>query len=423
MKKYLFTIAFFFLLSTRLVFAGDTIRVMQYNLLYYDMLTSFCTEENNDVNQKNINLNTIIDHYKPDIFTVNELNASPNSVSKLLNNALNIDGVTHYKSAAFTGSYLINMLYYNSDKLVLKHQSHIQTSPRQTDVYMLYHKSDNLINGDTTFLTCLVTHLKAGNRPDNANDRAVSAQQIMNYIKKRNLQGNIMLMGDFNVYTHEELAFQRFLTQTSTGIRFHDPVDAIGQWHDNPLFSDYHTQSTHISGDCFSGGGMDDRFDFILTTTSLLKGTRGAKYVKDSYWAYGQDGNRLNKTLIFPTNYSLPPNVIDALYNTSDHLPVTLNINIDYNLYVNDYLPAYNRASIKVINPVSNSIDFWIEDILPQNVSVSVFNSLGSVVMNNSLSVSNGNKYSLSANRLVPGIYFIHIKGNDFQKVLRIVKQ
>ena len=168
---------------------------------------------------------------------------------------------------------------------------------------------------------------------------------------------------------------------------------------------------------------MDDRFDFILTTTSLLKGTRGAKYVKDSYWAYGQDGNRLNKTLIFPTNYSLPPNVIDALYNTSDHLPVTLNINIDYNLYVNDYLPAYNRASIKVINPVSNSIDFWIEDILPQNVSVSVFNSLGSVVMNNSLSVSNGNKYSLSANRLVPGIYFIHIKGSAFQKVLRIVKQ
>ncbi|HCY01226.1 MAG TPA: hypothetical protein DG754_13900 [Bacteroidales bacterium] len=423
MKKYIITITLFLLLSTRLLVAGDTIRVMQYNLLYYDMLTSFCTEENNNVSQKNINLNAIIEHYKPDIFTVNELNASPNSVSKLLNNALNIDGVTHYKSAAFTGSYLINMLYYNSEKLVLKHQSHIQTSPRQTDVYTLYHKSENLMYGDTTFLTCLVTHLKAGNRPDNASDRAVSAQQIMNYIKKRELQGNIMLMGDFNVYTHEELAFQRFLTQTSTGVRFHDPADAIGQWHDNPFFSDYHTQSTHRSGDCFSGGGMDDRFDFILTSTSLLDGTKGAKYVKDSYWAYGQDGNRLNGTLISPTNSSLPPRIIDALYNMSDHLPVTLKINIDYDLYVNDYLSVYKQPSIKVINPVASTIDFWIEGIFPQNVSVSVFNSLGSVVMNNSLSVINGNKYSLSANRLVPGIYFLQIKGNDFQKVLRIIKQ
>lgn len=423
MKKHLFTIVILSLLSARLVFADDTIRVMQYNLLYYDMLTSFCTELNNDVNQKNINLNTIIEHYQPDIFTVNELNASPNSVSKLLNNALNVNGITRYNSATYTGSYLINMLYYNSEKLVLKHQSYIQTSPRQTDVYTLYHKSDNLMNGDTIFLTCIVTHLKAGNGTLEASARADAALGIMNYIKARNLQGNIMLMGDFNVYTHEELAFQQFLTETSTGIRFHDPVDAIGPWHDNPLFSDYHTQSTRISSDCFSGGGMDDRFDFILTSTSLLEGTRGAKYVEDSYWAYGQDGNRLNGTLISPTNYSLPSKVIDALFNTSDHLPVTLKINVDYDLYVNNYVSAYTQPSIKVINPVVNTIDFWIDGISSQNVSVSVFNSLGSMVLNNSFSVSNGNKYSLSANRLAPGIYFMQIKGNDFHKVLRIIKQ
>ncbi|MDD2277531.1 MAG: T9SS type A sorting domain-containing protein [Bacteroidales bacterium] len=423
MKKPLFTIILTFLLSAKLLFAGDTIRVMQYNLLYYDMITSFCTESNNNLNQKNINLNKIIEHYKPDIFTVNELNGSPNSVSILLNNALNVDGVTRYQSATFTGSYLINMLYYNTDKLVLKHQSYIQTSPRQTDVYTLYHKSSNLINGDTTFLTCIVSHLKAGNGSQDASTRATSALQIMNYIKNRNLQGNIMLMGDFNVYSPEELAFQRFLAQTSTGIRFYDPADAIGEWHDNPLYSNYHTQSTHISGDCFSGGGMDDRFDFILTSKSLLDGTKGAKYVEDSYWAYGQDGNRFNGTLISPINYSLPSNIINALFNMSDHLPVTLKINVDYDLYANDNSSAFVQPTIKVVNPVVNTIDFWIDGILPQTASVSIFNSLGAFVMKDTLSVSSGNKYSLNANRLVPGIYIMQIKGNNFQKVLRITKQ
>ncbi|HDP54684.1 MAG TPA: endonuclease/exonuclease/phosphatase family protein, partial [Bacteroidetes bacterium] len=363
MKKFFTSVVLFIIFSCKLLLAGDTIKVMHYNLLYYDKIIYSCDETNNNVNDKNIYLNTIIEHYQPDIFTVNEMNGSVSSVDLLLNNALNVNGEYRYQRATYTGNFLINMLYFNTDKLVLKHQSHILTSPRQTDVYTLYAKTDNLIYGDTVFLTCIVTHLKAGKGTEEANDRALASQQIMNYIKNRNLQGNIMLLGDLNLYNSDEQAFQNFLTETQNGVQLLDPVDAIGWWSNNSYFADYHTQSTHIYGDCHSGGGMDDRFDFILTSTHLLDGTRGAKYVENSYWAMGQDGNRFNGTISSPTNYTLPSSVISALYNMSDHLPVTLKINVDYNLYTNTYHNDLYEPSVKVINPIGNTIEFWLDGV------------------------------------------------------------
>ncbi|HZJ74855.1 MAG TPA: hypothetical protein VFC87_08630, partial [Perlabentimonas sp.] len=93
-------------------FAGDSLKIMQYNLLYYDKITDWCTVWNNNVEDKNEYLKTITSFYKPDIFTVNEMNGSPASTDKLLNNALNTDGVGYYKRANYTGSYIVNMLYY-----------------------------------------------------------------------------------------------------------------------------------------------------------------------------------------------------------------------------------------------------------------------------------------------------------------------
>ena len=53
--------------------AQDTLKVMHYNLLMYGNNSGWCNENNNDVDEKNLNLQTIIDYVKPDIFTVNEL--------------------------------------------------------------------------------------------------------------------------------------------------------------------------------------------------------------------------------------------------------------------------------------------------------------------------------------------------------------
>jgi hypothetical protein len=409
------------LLYTQNIFAGDTLRVMQYNLLYYDMNTQWCTSSNNSVVLKDGYLRDITGHFKPDIFTVNEMNGSPTSVQRLLDNVFNYGGTYIYKRANYTGSYLVNMLYYNSSKLELKSQSYISTSPRITDVYKLYYKSNNLIFGDTVFVTCIVTHLKAGSTTEDADDRALAALQIMSYINNRNLQGNILIMGDFNVYTSSETAFQRFMTPTSTGVRFYDPVNALGDWQDNPAFALYHTQSTNITSGCPSGGGMDDRFDFILPTLPVINGTHGMQYVSGSYKAFGQDGNRFNQTIISPPNYTLPSNIVSSLYYMSDHLPVVLKLFVDRHP-LNTASSSY-KDCFSVSNPVNENINIWYSGLVPEKAIIRIINILGTTIKEETLFLYPDKQNTISFESFNNGIYLLVIQGEKNKEVKRIVKQ
>ena len=51
----------------------ETLKVMQYNLLNYGNNTSYCTTTNNNINDKNGYIRTILTAYYPDIFTVCEM--------------------------------------------------------------------------------------------------------------------------------------------------------------------------------------------------------------------------------------------------------------------------------------------------------------------------------------------------------------
>ncbi len=100
----------------------DTISVMVYNLLFYGHYTSFCTPQNNNVDDKDEYLKTIIGYTLPDIFGVNEMGTSPVNASRILNNVMNADGRTSYAHAGYTnnaGSGLVNMLFYDTEKFVL----------------------------------------------------------------------------------------------------------------------------------------------------------------------------------------------------------------------------------------------------------------------------------------------------------------
>lgn len=405
------------------VSAGDTLRVMQYNLLYYDMNTSWCTSVNNNVNQKDTYLRTITSFYKPDIFTVNEMNGRVSSVNRIIDNIFNVDGSTNYQRANYTGSYLVNMLYYNTNKLALKSQTHVLTSPRITDVYRLYYKSEELIHGDTIFLTCIVTHLKAGNSSSDAATRAQSALQIMNHIDKYNIDDNILFMGDFNVYTSSEAAFQSFISPTNSGVQLYDPVDAIGSWNNNSYYAKYHTQSTHTSGDCHSGGGMDDRFDFILASKAIMERNSGLGYVADTYWALGQDGKRFNQSLISPTNTSLPSYVLNALYNMSDHLPVTLKLYVEANPLLSSGTNSTGRGSIRIQNPIDNTISIWSEYDKPEEVEIMLFNQLGSVILRNKSTLFPNEKHSISAAGLASGIYILSVQSSNISYISKVIKR
>lgn len=374
----------FFLLSASISMAQDTLTVMHYNLLYYGEPTSFCTTENNGIDQKDPYLRTILNEVKPDIFTVNELSNDESVHQHMLDENLNINGTNEFVKANLSnlsGSNIVNMLFFKSSKLRLKNQYTAQTLVRDVDVYELYYNSNDLAQGDTAFVVCVVAHLKAGNTSEDADVRRMMTQNTMTFLDANFSGKNILFMGDFNVYTGTEQAFQSLVNNDNPNMRFYDPVDAIGSWNNNSAFRNVHTQSTNSSSTgCAAGGGMDDRFDFILISDEIHNAGGSVRYVDDSYRAVGQDGLHFNGSINGPpSNAAVSPEVAEALQNMSDHLPVTLKLRVDKTLSLNDQSskpfltqlspnPAHDLLKISFYNQKGSFLNFEILNLQGQIV-------------------------------------------------------
>ncbi|MCG8410004.1 MAG: T9SS type A sorting domain-containing protein [Bacteroidales bacterium] len=403
----------------------ETIKIMQYNLLYYGKNTNNCTSVSNYIVEKNRNLKTIIKYVKPDIFSVNELDGQgvhpeTHDAQYLLDNALNVDGVDYYRKTEFQRTYLANTLFYNSNKLILKSHTPIVTYnggyQKIFNVYTFYFNSRDLATtNDTAYFSCLVAHLKAGSYSDNQQQRVREADKIMQYYESLGREGNYLLMGDFNVYSASEQAFQKFINPENTQYRFHDPVNQLGNWSKNQTYRNYHTQSTHTGGDCFSGGGMDDRFDFILASSYIMNGTQHYSYVDDSYKAIGQDGSYFNRALNTSTNSTISSNVAHALYNMSDHLPVYMEMQVDQNLGepVDVYNPYNNRVEVKYNNPVDDNLNLNIEGLNSDQIFVQFVSMQGVIVYSNNFKCSNNVEFNIPLNDLSAGMYILQIKTRD----------
>jgi hypothetical protein len=66
----------------------------------------------------------------------------------------------------------------------------------------------------------------------------------------------------------------------------------------------------------------------------------------------GQDGLRLNKSLLSPTNNTLPQNILQAMYNFSDQLPVVCNFEVKTTTKIGEYSTFF----VNVENPVKNEL-------------------------------------------------------------------
>lgn len=416
----------FFLFLNNLVAANETISVVSYNLLYYGHYNSYCTSENNNVDIKANNLHTIINYLKPDIFAVNELGRNVSTADHLLNNALNINEIDFYKRAAYTNianSDIVNMLYYNKNKFGLVSQSVANTMLRDVNLYKLYYKADDLSETqDTTYLTCVVAHLKAGSSGSDQEVRTNMVNNVMAYLDYYNHRGNILFMGDFNINSSYETSYQVMTNyQNNAEIRFNDPINKPGQWYNNSDMAMHHTQSTHSgSSSCFAGGGMDDRYDFILANDYLLSGDLGFKYVENSYEAIGQDGLRFNQTLIYPDNNSQPEYVINAMYNFSDHLPVALELEVtDKVVSVNDENNFYKK-NVRFNNPVTYELEI-IHNFMAQNsVEIMIIDVFGKAVKIKEISAS---PMTMDVSDFMPGMYFLVFTDSEKQRsVYKFIK-
>lgn len=346
------------------VCAQDTIRMMQYNLMYYTNTSgvSDCNVMTNNLDNKDAHIKTIFRYVQPTVMCVCELGSNNQYADRLLNNAINTDGIDYYRRGPLTsqsGGTIANMIYYDSRKLTLYKSANITTAYRDINGYTFYYNADDLASGDTVFTTFWIAHLKAGTGNDNEQHRLTQVQKLMNRISSSGLPGNYTFSGDFNVYYSDEPAYKELTEYSNSLYRFYDPVNSPGYWHNNGQFASLHTQSTHSQdADCFSSGGLDDRFDIILVSPYIYYGSDRIHLVEGSYHALGQDGMRFNGSVVSPTNSSIPSNVATALYQQSDHLPVIMDMAIDAHVGVRE--PQLDHF-VRVVNPVRETLQINLQ--------------------------------------------------------------
>lgn len=395
--------------------AQDTITVMQYNLLEYgnyDSGFAGCNETTNNTQDKDECIRTILDYVQPDILTVNEFGATQTILNDFVRHNLNYNGVTSWKTdniLNYAGSNIINHIFYNSDKMELKRRAVIRTSVRDIDAYELYFKTPSLLAHDTIKLVCIVAHLKAGNSNSDENKRKTMVQNAMYFIEENYPNDNVLIMGDFNLYTANEPAY-RLLTQTyeNSDVLFVDPLSmegGVGNWHNNRQFAPFHTQATAswIDNPCRSTGGLDDRFDMILMSEEIYMGFNHMKYVNNSYHALGNDGNHFNLSINEGYNAAVPSNVADALFNGSDHLPIVMKMRLLSNFGLDDLtnLPLFEVFP----NPVQEALRIERSDdaALASDAEYRITDIMGQTLMMGPMT------QTIDVSTLTPGLYFISI--------------
>ena len=385
------------------------IRIMHYNLLQFG---NPCPGV--DLLDKYDWLGSILEHYKPDIFTVNEIGDNVLFANGI--KSVSFDYSSSISFAPFTneaGSDIVNQLFYNNRKFSLLNSSVIANPLRDINVYELYVKGSGLNGGeDSLRLSCIVAHFKAQDNASSRNQRAVAAQSIMNWIQANGQDRYVMLMGDLNIYNSSETAFQTLVFNSNQSIRLVDATGKSSGWSgsSNAII---HTQSTRSnSPDCGSGGGMDDRFDMILMGQKLMEDSSKLHYVTNSYAAFGNDGNSYNQELKCSGNTSVPVNVCVALKQMSDHHPVVVEL-VAEGVVSNEkqYLLSGVHMNIHG-NPFGDqlriSLDYTQAKVASQQLVLDIFDASGKL-MDHILLDKTSSDFVLQTAAWPKGFYFLRL--------------
>jgi len=354
-------LVFIILLLTALIEAG-TVRIMTYNLLNFE-----------DENDRENDFRSIISLIEPDLIIVQEVSGQ--------------EGFSNFKSDvldliepnSWTGANFINQtasqdiaLYYRNDLFTFISTSEINTAQtagtRDVIEWRIIH------NTSEKELYLYGVHFKASSGQSNADQRLEEATVLRNYLNDLN-ENFFIVAGDFNIYSNNQSSEPAFemLTGSSNNNngRLYDPINRIGNWHNNSSFADVHTQSPRTTS--FGGGapgGMDDRFDWLFISSALLSDSSDIHYIGDSYETFGNDGNHFNQAINSGSNASVSNEIANALHNASDHLPVCMD------LFFNDLTYAFSGISITEIMPdpsmVSDSYGEWFEIFNSTDTSINI---------------------------------------------------
>lgn len=394
----------FLILSVTLVVTGiraqENFTVMCYNVLNFP---------NGQPLNRQDTLKKVLNHVQPDILFLQELKSeaglnliATESCSELSGTFLAGEWVQQ-QSNPNTSWPLQQNVVYDSEKFTLHQQNTVLTDYRDVNEFIFYYNSEELVqNQDTAFIYCYVTHLKSSQGSDNEQIRLEMAQDFTTYLETIPQDAQVILAGDFNLYYSEEPAYQQLLS-LENAIVLEDPINMPGEWTESS-FPDKSimTQSTRTS-QIFSdgaGGGVDDRFDFMLCSSNMLDGSGGYQYTQNSYYALGNNGDCYNQSILecAETNFTVPESVMNALYYMSDHLPVIMQLTLDQTSRVKELKDA---SSVLRSNVITDHIQF--SELISE---IKIFDLAGN------LALQRGEKTTqLNASELPAGIYVLKVKG------------
>ncbi len=185
------------------------------------------------------------------------------------------------------------------------------------------------------------SHLKASTGSSNVATRLSGVQTLRANCDALGVGVRAIYSGDMNFYTSTESGYQAFIA-AGNGAAF-DPLGTADWTGASNAWK--HTQSPRdILANGLIGGGMDDRFDFMLPTAQLMDGA-GIAFITGSYRAVGNDGNHYNLAVnsgtksYFPAELSRSAALATNLFNAADHIPVLMDLQV----------PAWNTAVLGAV--------------------------------------------------------------------------
>ena len=372
---------------------------MTYNILNYE-----------DENNREDDYALILDFTQPDLIVAQEI-IGQTGYSHFQSDVLDVVDPNGWSSAPFTNQTAQQdiALYYKHDIFTFVSTSVVYTAQssgtRDVIQWIMLHNLSGLE------FNIYGVHLKASSGSSNANQRLQETTILRNHLNEL-AANSFIVAGDFNIYSNNsssEPAFDMLtgVSDNNNG-RLFDPIDRIGHWHNNSSYSDVHTQSPRTSS--FGGGangGMDDRFDWLFVSQSILDETSSMYYVDGTYCAFGNDGNHFNDAINDGTNNSVSAEMADALHDASDHLPVYMDVWFDDLTYSDQGIVITEVMA----NPasVSDSYGEWFE----------IFNTTDSTIDMHGWSIKDldGDEHQLLSDEttipILPGEYFILAKNGD----------
>lgn len=234
-------------------------------------------------------------------------------------------------NGASTGSGTLGVVY-NTQTLQLLGETRIGTASTAGQPRQAMRYNFRPIGYTSADFYVYVSHFKADDDATSQNRRLVEANALRADADGLGQGVQVLYVGDFNVYSSAETAYQRLLS-TGNGQAL-DPINRPGAWHDSSSFVDIHTQAPAVNPPAgLTGGGLDDRFDFQLVSSELTNGV-GFEYVPNTYRAFGNNGSvPLNGNINASSSTALPGlsnriQVLNLLTTVTDHLPVVADYRV-----------------------------------------------------------------------------------------------